>query len=179
MTAGDPVCSAQVGANPFIELEVVAILDGDVTEFHGAQFRISGLPTTWNQENVSWVWDAALTLALGNPLFAANPNQWDDPGPGATIAWSTCQNPAGASSVRIGKILVLGAPTQESITLRVRPYELYPGETTCPIMLHCDDPVFSKACVAGGSFVLNGTNRHCNITAVEATTWSEVKNLFQ
>jgi len=179
MISDNPTCSAQVGTNPFIELQVVAILGGEVSALHGAQFMVAGLPATWNQENVSWAWDASLTLAFGNPLFAANPEQWDDRGAGATIAWSTCQDPAGARSVRIGKILILGAPTQESVTLRIKPFQLHPGEPFCPIMTHCDAPVFSTTCVAGGTFVLNGTNRNCNITAVENTTWSEVKNLYQ
>ena len=66
-----PVCSAQVGGNPWIELHVVAMTGPELTSFAATQFRVSGMPDTWNEENVSWVWDASVTLAYGNPLFAA------------------------------------------------------------------------------------------------------------
>lgn len=174
---GEPVCSAQVGSNPWIELHVVAVLGGSVPALQGAQFQVAGMPDTWNEENVSWVWDASVTLAFGNPLFAAT-DEWDDPGPGGVIAWSSCQ-PSQGSTRRIGKILILGAPTSENITLRILPFQLHPREPYCPMMNQCDSPTFTTTCVQGGTFVLNGTNKNCNITAVEELTWTALKGLYQ
>jgi len=173
-----PACSAQVGANPWIELHVVAVLGGGVPTFQGAQFRVAGLPDTWNEENVSWVWDASVTLAYGNPLFAAT-DEWDDPGPGGVAAWGSCQ-PIQGSTRRIGKILILGAPTADNITLSIQPFQLNFNQPYCPMMNQCDAPFFTKVCVSGGTFVLNGTNnKNCNITAVEETTWTAMKSLYQ
>jgi hypothetical protein len=136
------------------------------------------MPASWNEENVSWVWDASTTLAFGNPLFASV-KEWDS-APGAVVAWSSCR--AGVQGVqRIGKILLLGAPTGENITLEVVPYQLHPGEDYCPMMNHCDPPQYPSSCVAGGSFTLNGGGggAACTISTVEESTWSIVKGLYQ
>jgi hypothetical protein len=178
LDSGQPVCSADVGPNPWIELHVVAVLGGSVPEFQGAQFRISGRPDSWNQENVSWVWDASVTLGYGNPLLAPS-DSGNNLGAGGIAAWSSCQ-PKQGSTRRIGKILILGAPVPENTMLRITGFTVNPNEPHCPMMNRCDNPYYSTVCVQGGSFVLNGTNsKNCSITAVEELTWTAVKGLYQ
>jgi len=175
----NPGCAAaEVGGTPWIELHVVANLGGNFESFQGAQFKVGGMPTSWNEENVSWVWDASVTLGFGNPLFAMD-TDWDSV-PGAVVAWSSCR--AGVHGVqRIGKILLLGAPTANNITLEVMPYQLYPREDYCPMMNTCDAPTYPSGCVTGGSFTLNGGGggAACTISSVEESTWSIVKGLYQ
>ena len=171
-----PGCTAaEVGANPWIELHVVANLGGNVEGFQGAQFKVTGMPASWNEENVSWVWDASAALSFGNPLFAGD----DGSVPGAVVAWSACR--AGVHGVqRIGKILLLGAPTAENTTLEVKPYQLHSGEDYCAKMNQCNDPIYTSDCVGAGSFTLNGPGSWvCTVSAVEEQTWTVVKSFYQ
>ena len=85
-----PGCTAaEVGSSPWIELHVVANLEDKFESFQGAQFKVTGMPATWNEENVAWVWDTSITIAFGNPLFAGS-SDWDA-APGGVVAWSACR----------------------------------------------------------------------------------------
>jgi hypothetical protein len=171
--------AAEVGSTPWIELHVIASVypDDKLSGFHGAQFRVTGMPDTWNESNVIWSLDTSVTLGVGNPLFSArSPAPWDDAS-GTTVAWNTCQDQL---TQRIGKIILLGAPTGENITLRITPFRLHLQEDYCVMMNACDAPYFTKTCVKGGSFTLNGQgSSKCIITAVQETSWSAVKSLYQ
>jgi hypothetical protein len=48
----------------------------------------------------------------------------------------------------------------------------------CPLVTVCDDPVFTKVCVAGGSFLINPTDESC-LVGVEAETWTGIKTLYR
>jgi len=50
------LCAADVGS-PRVDLHIIAILQGEVTETTGAESRIVGAPASWTQENVLWVPD--------------------------------------------------------------------------------------------------------------------------
>jgi hypothetical protein len=52
---------------------------------------------------------------------------------------------------------------------------------TCPILLACDDPVFTKFCVEGLSCYVNATRATpcTKALAVNQATWSVVKGLYR
>jgi hypothetical protein len=174
----DPGCTAaEVGSTPWIELHVIANLGGDVTGFAGTQFRVTGFPATWNPSNVVWSLDTSTTIAFGNPLFSGvSDANWDNES-GTVVAWNSCQT---QGMQRIGKIILLGAPTGENITLQVTPFYMGSHEELCVSMNRCDNPYYSRACVTGGSFTLNGQgSSNCTPTAVALSSWSAVKSLYQ
>lgn len=173
--------AADVGTNPWIELHVIANLEG-IETFQGAQFRITGMPSTWNETNVVWSLDTSTTLSFGNPLFpGVSTAAWDDIS-GSVVVWNHCRVGVG-SQQRIGKIILLGAPTGEDVTLQVEPFQLNRQEPYCARMNLCDAPFYTAICVDAGSFTLNGIPKGdgetCSVLAVEESTWSTVKSFYQ
>jgi hypothetical protein len=170
-------CGATPGSTPWIDLHVVAVLGGNVTELAGAQFKITGAPEGWNPQNVTWVPEPTSAISLGNPLFATSMHPST---PGVNVAFLECQSWPSGGTVLLGRIVLLGAPTPENTRLRVQGFQLVPVDPLDPFVLRCDFPMYSKAVVGGGEFVLNGPQPlNCaGTTAVVPSTWSSVKQLF-
>jgi hypothetical protein len=164
-------CAAAPGPAPWIDLHVVAVLEGGVPEGTGAQFSITGAPEGWASQNALWVPALDATVSLGHPLFA-NPSHDDQPG--VNVAFGTCQT----GHVPLGRIVLLGAPTPGNVRLRVDVVQLSPSDPDCPFIVDCDAPVFAKHCVGGGEFVLNGTAPASCQVAVAPATWTGVKALY-
>jgi hypothetical protein len=169
-------CAGDVGPTPRIDLHVVAVLEGAVTELAGAQFKIVGVPDTWTPENVLWVPDVGATISLGNPAFLSTIHPAT---PGVNIAFSTCQTGSGTHRVPLGRLVLLGPPTADNVHLQVTGFDLVPVDPDCPIAFRCDSPYFSKACVGGGEIVLNGPAPKSCILAVEERTWTNIKSLYR
>ncbi len=167
-------CAASVGPTPRVDLHIIAILEGDVTETVGAEFRIVGTPETWTQQNVLWVPDVNTGVSIGNPLF---PNA-TYPRAGVGIAFHSCQAPGSSRRVELGRIVLLGPPTADNVRLQVTTTTIWP-HVPCPAMLRCDAPSFSYVCVGGGEVVLNGPMPASCQMAVEEGTWSNVKALYR
>ena len=170
-------CAAQVGPTPWVDLHVVMVFGGNVTELVAAQFQITGAPETWTVENALWVPDPGTTLNLGTPLFAT-PAGYNDPG--VYIGFSGCRTGAAGDHVQLGRIILLGAPTPENVHLRVegsRPWWNLPP--VCPLTIACDGLYSTKVCVGGGEFVLNGSVPASCQVAVTPTTWTSVKKLYE
>lgn len=168
-------CGAEVGPNPRIDLHVIAILEGSVTEMTGAQFMIQGAPETWTPQNVLWVPDVGTAISLGNPVFPTPLHPYT---PGVDVTFSSCQRASTNSRVPLGRIVLLGPPTADNVRLRVTWFDLVPSDPNCPFVLDCS-PGAEKVCVGGGQIVLNGPPPANCQTAVEARTWSNVKRLYE
>ena len=169
-------CAAQVGHNPRIDLHIIAILEGDVTEMAGAQFQITGVPATWTPENVLWVPDVGSGISLGNPMFgtAAHPDR-----AGVNVALYDCGGSSTNRRVPLGRVVLLGPPTEDNVHLRVSWFDLVPPDPNCPFILDCDAPIYSKVCVGGGEIVLNGDEPASCQVAIEESTWSNIKSIFR
>ena len=173
-------CAAEVGPTPIITLHVLAFPGGSVSELTGVQFRIVGVPETWTPENAVWVSDIETALTLGNPMFT---HGVADGGPGVNVVFSSCRadgDPAGDEGpIPLGRVLILGAPTPENTVLRIEKWQLFPWEI-CPMFTRCEIDGWATACVQGGEAALNGDSHGCGIvTAVEQTTWTEVRLLYR
>lgn len=173
---GATSCVAQVGHNPRVDLHVIAVLEGSVTEMAGAQFLISGVPATWTPENVLWVPDVGSALSLGNPLFStpAHPER-----AGVNIAFYDCAGSSTNRRVSLGRVVLLGPPTEDNVHLRVSWFDLVPPDPNCPFVVTCDAPIYSKVCVGGGEIVLNGDAPSSCQVAIEENTWTNVKSLYR
>ena len=168
-------CAAQVGHNPRVDLHVIAILEGDVTEMTGAQFLITGIPATWTPQNVLWVPDVGSTFSLGNPLFPTPPRATA----GVNVVFSSCKQASTNRRVPLGRVVLLGPPTEDNVRLQVSRFDLVPPDPNCPFIVACDAPTYSKVCVGGGEIVLNGDEpARCQV-AIEADTWTTVKSLYR
>ena len=168
-------CVGEVGAAPYIDLHVIAVLEGDVTIMSGAQFQITGAPAGWTPQNVLWVPDAGLAINLGHPLFATPVHPLT---PGVNVTFNACQSSPEGAKIELGRLILLGAPTPENVTLRVKPYELVPPDPDCAFVTYCA-PYFEKVCVGGGEIVLNGPKSTGCHVAVAGETWTKVKRLYR
>jgi len=177
MDANASSCGGEVGTNPRIDLHVIAILEGSVPEFTGAQFRIEGAPASWTPQNVLWVPDVDAVISLGHPIF---PNPIHPDIPGVNIAFGDCQQAATNNRVPLGRIVLLGPPTSDNVHLRVTWFELAASDPECPFVTNCDlRHGFPMVCVGGGEIILNGPPpADCRTTAVEESTWTTVKRLY-
>lgn len=129
----------------------------------GAQFRFTGAPS-------------ALELyAVPNPAIVS----LGDPFGNGVVAGFPCQPPSGGVVLLYTVIVV----AQETIhDLRFEIGERVPAlSATCPILLACDEPVFTKFCVDGLSCYVNATTATpcTKSVAINQATWSAVKGLYR
>ena len=142
---------------PIYIVALAAPFDG----FIEARFRITGLPTDLYQ--VSLAPHAGASVA-GDVL-----------GAGCNFYFTSCQGPAGILLYTI-TVTNLGDVTGDR-TLRVERHTMPTNPMfQCPLLVVCDPPEYTVACVAGGQAFLNGSNE-CEI-ALEDVTWGQVKALY-
>lgn len=171
-------CSGPVDPNPVATLYVIGHLGGSVSAgASGAQFRIIGLPSTWNSTNVSWQTAIPGALTYGHPF-------WPHPsGTGVVIGFGGCYGDGvptdDVGPLLLGTIQLLLAPTPNDVHLQVVPYLLVPPDPPCPFFLTCAGPEQGrfKVCAAGGEAFLNSTGPDCTV-AIRETSWSQVKGLY-
>ena len=168
-------CVANVGATPYIDLHVVAVLEGAVTTMTGAQFKITGVPSGWTPENALWVPDAGSGISLGHPLFATPVHPLT---PGINVTFGSCMSFPEGGTLPLGRIILLGAPTPRHVTLRVEFFDLVPPDPDCPFVTYCE-PDYVKTCVGGGEIVLNGPSSSGCYVPVATPTWTGVKQLYR
>lgn len=170
-------CIAQVGAAPYVDLHVVAVLGDGFTGLTGAQFRITGAPEGWLPTNALWIPDNGVAISMGHPMFAGPPHEEVS---GLNVTFSSCQQIEAGDTVPIGRIILLGAPTPENVRLQVESFVWSGGDPDCPISTDCIYPEFNIFCVGGGGIVLNGDDSAgCNVVSIESHTWSVVKKLYR
>jgi hypothetical protein len=176
MDAEATSCKATVGDAPWTTLHVVAVADENLSGVTGVQFRVTGIPEGWSAHNAVWA-PGANMIAIGHPLFPSREGALS----GVNLAWAGCRlGETDRGRFALGRIILLGAPTPPNVRLRVDIYRLLDTEPLCPIFTGCD-AMFSLACARGADAILNGeTTASCgNGVAVEATTWSALKSLYQ
>jgi len=103
---------------------------------------------------------------------------------GGNIAFAECQT---GPRVKLGTLSILEMVPTQDVTLTVRQrYEPTHMDYQCVRAVLCDGPVFSSVCVGAPNSdhwraVLNpsdGVSGDCEPVAVETTSWSSVKGLF-
>jgi hypothetical protein len=191
-------CCLTIGAGTMGVVHIVVTLAGAtggggpiMGGITGAEFRLL-IP---NQSGyfMNWVADPAFNTVLGNPVDVTPAD--DDYG--VTMASGGCLPMGGGmvgDKVPLGTITIFnaaGGPTPIHV-LRKRP----PSNITlrdCPLLVLCDSPVFTTACVGSmaGSQIpepihfaaqLNVAGcgaTTCGPVAVEPVNWTAVKSLFR
>jgi hypothetical protein len=131
----------------------------------GAEFRFTGVPDSWQTYAVP----NPDILSLGNP-FAS----------GVAAAFP-CERPE-RQAYLLYTVLVTAQQAEQDVTFAIegRDPPLNPL-TTCPLLVACDRPVFTKHCVQAVSCFVNSSRPTACDTSVGVTakTWSGVKELFR
>ena len=132
----------------------------------GAEFRFAGIPPSWHTSPVLH----PDLLGIGDPF--------DE---GVTVVSAMCRRPVNGV-VLLFTVLVLADAAVPDVTFSIEgrqppTNQLFP----CPLVLACDDPVFTKVCVQAEPCFVNPTvPRKCAAsTAVAPTTWSQLKALYR
>jgi hypothetical protein len=111
----------------------------------GAEFSIRGLDegTPPAQPYLTqWTPNPAASIALGDPLAA-----------GVNVVFSTCQS---SYVVLLGTLTLINQGDTELRQLRIAVRQPPPNPNfDCPLVTHCDVPLFSLECVDGGYAFLN------------------------
>ena len=132
----------------------------------GAEFRFTGLPASWD---ISPVLNHEM-LGIGDP-FAE----------GVTVVGTRCHRPSNGV-VLLYKVLVYAGAEESDVTFGIESRDPPTNsQFPCPLLLSCDDPVYTQICVEGQSCFVNSTVvRKCpTVTTVETSTWSQIKTLFR
>ncbi len=146
---------------------ILAKLEGtSASGITGAEFRIGGIPETWDTHPVP----NPVMISLGDPFTI-----------GVTGAFGQCQRPDNGVVILYTVLVVASDQASDLVfTLESRnppsnPY--FP----CPLILLCDSPRFSKVCVEAQTCSVNATvARKCAApTAVNQKTWGGVKGLYR
>ena len=127
----------------------------------GAEMRIDGFPSSWFPAPVA---NPASSVAIGSLMTQ-----------GANIAFATCQMGTG-NVILLYSVNYFAADEQANRVVSVLKHATPSNPNfQCPLMVLCDAPVYTKVCVLGSSGIINGPP--CTV-AVETTSWSAVKGLF-
>ena len=147
---------------PFV-FYIGAVLGGDqfAAGMTGAEFRLTGVDTAWFTTVTP---NPLASLSIGNPVTT-----------GCSIAFATCQT---GSFVLLYTIQSLAlAPITPRVLEVVAHSTPSNPNFICPLLTNCSAPVFGKECVQGGQAGLNTPFCPC-CPAVESSTWSRVKSLY-
>ena len=157
---GSASCNIAVGGPGTFYINVVGsgvLPTGGIT---GAEFAVANLSTT----------DAFLILT---PNVAANVDLGNPFSGGTNVAFPTCQTGASINLYKVDFFASVDL-TGRLISIVAHSAPNNPN-FACSLVTLCDAPAFTKVCVAGGEAYIDGPD--CNV-AVEETTWSDVKSLF-
>lgn len=139
----------------------IAALATPFDGFIEARFRITGIPldlyTTTVVPNAAASWS-------GDPF-----------GAGCNFYFTSCQGPAPVVLFTI-TLTNLGDVAGDR-TIRVERHTMPTNPLfQCPLLVACDPPEYTVACVSGGQAFLNSASE-CEI-ALDDVTWSQVKALY-
>ena len=132
----------------------------------GAEFRIGGLPDSWQVYAVP----DPTTLNIGNPF-----------GDGVNAAFPSCQRPEDGP-VRFYSVLVLASELESDLQFTVEPRNPPANPAfSCPLINLCDYPAMTKICVEGLPCHVNATSsRTCAAPlAAQPASWSAVKQMYR
>jgi hypothetical protein len=147
-------------------LWVLAVLGGDAASagIDGAEFRVENFPSSWFANVVP---NPAANIVLGGPLSG-----------GVNIAFPVCQAPSASGAVTLFTVNYFAVTLVDHHVLQVEAHSTPNNPSfNCPLVVLCDDPFFTKLCVAGGRAAFNFPG--FDQPAVETTTWSTLKALYE
>lgn len=159
---------APVVPNAPVTWYILAVLGGDAAAggITGAELRQTGTPEGWAMVATP---APAATLVMGDPLAD-----------GAQIAFSACQL-GGPGLVLLYTVSGMAPSSVPCTPLSVWSHRNPSNPTfSCPLLVLCDAPVYTKICATGGDAWINGVCGHpagCP-TALQSSTWPRVKRLF-
>jgi hypothetical protein len=162
---GMDLCGVATVGEP-VTMYVVARTAGATTcGIVGTEFRVETIPAGWFATAVS----PPGTVAIGDPFD----------GVGYNVAYMTCQS--GASVLFVTAIVLPGSPvTNHPLRVHRRdpPTNRY---FECPLVVLCDGPVYTLACVESGptAYFNPDASTVCEATGVELQTWGRVKSLYK
>jgi len=156
-------CSGPIANGSTGRIYIIALLSDVADVMTVAEFRVDGLPAGWVANLVP---NPASNIVLGNPFD----------GVGCDIAFPTCQ---ADDNVLLFTVDLLASTAVSDHYLRVRHRNPPPNPNfPCPLVTECIAPIYDKVCVSGGEAIINPTGPGCTV-AVEATSWSRVKSLYE
>lgn len=161
-------CSGTITPGQPGKLYVVARMEGmSECGVAGAEFRFTGIPEAW-MTNVVPMPDI---VAIGDPLLD-----------GAAVGFH-CKRPEDGTSV-LYEIDVAASELVEDLQLAVVQRDPPSNPNfSCPQLVLCDRPIFTKVCVAGFECFVNATkavpDRCSTLVPVSAISWTRIKSLFR
>lgn len=181
---GDAGCSVvcdTLAAGERKDLYVGAWLRGGVTGVTSIEFSVAGIrldPDAIYLVDVVPVTPAA--ILLGNPTAPVDTSATSISMGGMNVGWASCLQGDGIPLV---KLTILSFVEQPGKTLRVlRRFPPTNAAFSGPVLVQCDDPVYTATIVPGGCMTLNPTGTGtCDLceTAIDAATWGRVKSLYR
>ena len=147
-------------------LYVLAKVGGDPSGIAGAEFRLAGVPSSWQ------------TFAVPNPIMLAIGDPFGD---GVTAGFPCQQS---AEIVPLYTVLVLASEEVPEVQFTIErrlPTSPIPI-LRCPLVVLCDAPQYTEFCVEGGQCMVNASRPHdCSgrITGIATLSWSAVKSLYR
>lgn len=144
---------------------ILALLGGDAADagITGAEFRVENFPASWF---ASVIPSPAANIVLGGPLTG-----------GVNIAFPACQTASPSGSVLLFTVNYFAVTAVDHHVLQVEAHSTPNNPSfNCPLVFLCDNPYFTKLCVPGGRAAFNYPG--FDQPAVEATTWSTLKALY-
>jgi len=152
-------CNGNNAPNTLNRMYILGIRGGAASAgLTGAELRVDGFPGNWFPTVVP-----NSTVAIGSVLAG-----------GGNIAFQTCQTGTG-NVILLYTVDYFAVDSQTSVLTVLRHNTPSSPNFQCPLMVLCDSPVFTKVCVTGSTGIVNGPP--CTV-AVETTSWSRVKDLF-
>lgn len=157
-------CSGTIPAGESGKVYVVAHLDGPTAAgIAGAEFSFDGMPNAWEAYSVP---DPQI-LAIGDPFTD-----------GVAMGFVCRTNQEGP--VVLYTVVVFAHEDVADVMFEIQ--QRKPAlSMPCPLLLACDEPVFTKYCVESVPCFVNArAPSPCDVPlAVEASSWSGVKALYR
>jgi hypothetical protein len=143
---------------------VLAKLGADTDGISGAEFRFAGVPGSWQ----TWATPNPAIVAIGNPL-----------GDGI-VAGMPCMRPTNGI-VALYSIQVIAPQEENDVVFTIEKARPPTNpQFQCPLIVQCDDPMFTMYCVETAPCFVNATGATpCAVVGVEPTTWSAVKKMYE
>jgi hypothetical protein len=161
------ICSGTIPAGVPTEIYIVAHTPPGEERISGAEFRFIGLPESWVVYPVA----SPGTLTIGNPF-----------GAGVNIAATTTQCEPQWSTFVMFTVLVLASEHVDNVRLELTRHTWSHPDPAfhCPLVTDCTY-MYAKHCVTPSPCLVNSaTSTPCDeLTAVEATTWTNVRNMYR
>jgi len=183
------VCCISTNASGNGHVYVFAVTGGaSAAGITGAEFKVSVEPAA---PGATFSWNPASgTTSNGAPMDNGS-------GGGITVSFGNCQTQTGLAGdkVLLGTVHVFGMTTEHQLVVRRTDTPVNPS-FMCPSVQLCDSPAFTQVCLTyqqgdpalGGeepaafTTVVNSATcagTSCGFVAVNESTWSQVKHLYQ